>query len=111
LHIFRLPGDCQNDATRFGGLSSREIAVSNLPGLGDKLIDISVSAGEIVGLYGVVGSGCETIGRAAVGLADIRPSTMRLMGNIYRPGSPANAARAGVSYLPSGRAANCVMNS
>lgn len=90
----------------------REVfAIHNLSGLRDKLADISVSAGEVVGLYGVVGSGCERIGRAVVGLADIRPTTMMLMGTSYRPSSPAQAARNGVSYLPSGRAANCVLPS
>lgn len=90
----------------------REVfAIRNLSGLRDQRIDISVSAGEVVGLYGVVGSGCEKIGRAAVGLADIRPSKMTLMGSGYRPSSPAQAARDGVSYLPSGRAANCVLPS
>lgn len=92
-------------------LGHEVFVVRDLPGLRGERVEVSVSAGEVVGLYGVVGSGCETIGRAAVGLADIRPSTMKLMGNSYRPGSPAQAARAGVSYLPSGRAANCILPS
>jgi ribose transport system ATP-binding protein len=92
-------------------LEHQVFAVLNLPRLDGKRVDISVSAGEIVGLYGVVGSGCEMIGRAAVGLADVHPSTMTLMGKSYRPSSPAHAARAGVSYLPSGRATNCVLPS
>ena len=36
---------------------------------------------------------------------------MQLMEGRYRPANPAAAARAGVSYLPSGRAANCVLPS
>jgi ribose transport system ATP-binding protein len=92
--------------------SGRQVfAIHNLSGLRNERAEISVSAGEVVGLYGVVGSGCEKLGRAAVGLADIRPSTMQLMGSDYRPANPAAAARAGVSYLPSGRAANCVLPS
>ncbi len=90
----------------------REVfAIHDQAGRRDERHDISVSAGLVVGLYGVVGSGCEAIGRAAVGLADIRPSTMTLMDRSYRPSSPAQAARKGVSYLPSGRAANSVLPS
>jgi len=86
-------------------------AVDGVPGLDGQPVRLSVAAGEVVGLYGVVGSGCEAIGRAVVGLADTRPGGMTLMGVPYRPSSPAQAARSGVSYLPSGRAANCVLPS
>jgi ribose transport system ATP-binding protein len=34
---------------------------------------------------------------------------MMLAGERYEPTSPAHAARRGVSYLPSGRAANCIL--
>ncbi len=93
------------------GSGRRVFAIHDLSALRGERAEISVSAGEVVGLYGVVGSGCERLGRAAVGLADIRPSTMQLMEGRYRPANPAAAARAGVSYLPSGRAANCVLPS
>lgn len=92
-------------------LGNEVLTIRNLSGPHGEPIELSVSAGQVVGLYGVVGSGCETIGRGVVGLIDIRPSTMTLDGQAYRPGSPAQAARSGVSYLPSGRAANCVLPS
>jgi ribose transport system ATP-binding protein len=87
------------------------LAIRNLPQAGNEQTTITVSAGEVVGLYGVVGSGCERLGRGVVGLDDIRPSAMTLAGKPYRPHSPARAARSGVSYLPSGRAANCILPS
>ena len=87
------------------------LSISGLRGQDGKDFEISVSAGQVVGLYGVVGSGCEKIGRAAVGLEDIRPTIMKLMGKSYRPANPAHAAARGVSYLPSGRAANCLLPS
>src|SRR5262245_45344110 len=93
------------------GSGRQVLTIHDLSGLLSERVEISVSAGEVVGLYGVVGSGCEKLGRAAVGLADIRPSRMRLMGDDYKPGNPAAEARAGVSCLPSGRAANCVLPS
>ncbi len=92
-------------------LGNEALAIRNLPGPQDRCADLTIAAGQVVGLYGVVGSGCERIGQGVVGLADLRPSAMTLAGRPYRPGSPAQAARAGVSYLPSGRAANCVLPS
>ena len=94
-----------------GSFATDVLTISNLAEQSGKEVGISVSAGQVVGLYGVVGSGCEKIGRAAVGLADLRPTSMTLMGSIYRPANPAQAARRGVSYLPSGRAANCLLPS
>ena len=85
--------------------------VTNLPARNGMRAEISVGRGEIVGLYGVVGSGCEQIGHAMVGLADISPATLMLLGSPFRPRSPADAAQRGVSYLPSGRAANCILPS
>jgi ribose transport system ATP-binding protein len=87
------------------------VQITGLPARNGGPTDVSVRRGEIVGLYGVVGSGCERIGNAVVGLADIWPSTMTLAGMRYRPATPAHAARCGVSYLPSGRAANCILPS
>jgi ribose transport system ATP-binding protein len=92
-------------------LGTEVLAIRNLAGPHGQSAELSIAAGQVVGLYGVVGSGCERIGRGVVGLEDIRPSTMTLMGRVYRPGSPAQAARSGVSYLPSGRAANCILPS
>ena len=87
------------------------LRIAGLPARNGGSVDVPVHRREIVGLYGVVGSGCERIGNAVVGLADIRPSTMTLAGMPYRAVTPAHAARRGVSYLPSGRATNCVLPS
>jgi len=92
-------------------LGEEVLSIAGLPGRGGMAVDLAVRRGEVVGLYGVVGSGCEKIGNAIVGLADIRPGIMMLAGRPHRPSGPADAARAGVAYLPSGRAANCVLPS
>jgi ribose transport system ATP-binding protein len=99
-------------AGRRAALVGEEVVqIAGLPSRDGGRVDITVHRGEVVGLYGVVGSGCERISNAVVGLADIRPTTMTLAGTHYRPTTPAQAARRGVSYLPSGRAANCVLPS
>lgn len=78
------------------------------PGGGEKSIDLA--AGAITAIYGVVGCGREAIAHAVVGLeappAGIR---MRLHDRRFLPKGPAQAARLGVNYLPSGRAANCLL--
>ena len=67
---------------------------------------IRMGRGEIIGLYGVVGSGAEQIPRALIGLDGKTPLRFTLNGNPYRASSPATAFACGVSYLPSGRASN-----
>jgi ribose transport system ATP-binding protein len=109
--VAKLAGQSRPGAARAARHPDRReiFSVRSLPGAGDAPVTIAVDAGQVVGLYGVVGSGCEAVGRAAVGLADIRPATMTLAGQPHRPATPARAARLGVSYLPSGRAANCIL--
>jgi ribose transport system ATP-binding protein len=72
---------------------------------------IELRRGEIVGLYGVVGSGCEAIAAEVAGLRRAKARRLALAGRPYRPASPAEAAAAGVGYLPSGRAANGIFPS
>ncbi len=71
---------------------------------------IEVGAGRIVAIYGVVGCGREEIAQAVVGLTKSAAGLrLSLQGKAYVPHSPSQAARRGVAYLPSGRAANCVL--
>lgn len=72
---------------------------------------LSLRQGEIVGIYAVAGSGRESIVGAVTGLSPVRGYSMRLFDRPYKPGSPVQASRAGVGYLPSGRAANSVLHS
>ncbi len=64
--------------------------------------------GEIVGLYGVVGSGAENIPRGLMGLNG-KNHKFLLNGSPYQAGSPAEAFAKGVSYLPAGRASNGIL--
>jgi ribose transport system ATP-binding protein len=111
--VGKLVGGGARAALRKGaGSTGVEVArIANLPARNDARADIPIRRGEVVGLYGVVGSGCETIGHAMVGLANIRPATITLSGSAFQPRSPADAAKRGVSYLASGRAANCILAS
>jgi ABC-type sugar transport system ATPase subunit len=65
-------------------------------------VSLKVCGGEIVGLYGLPGSGRETVVRSILGLAKIRSGSIE-HGARRRPRNPRQAARLGIVYLPSGR--------
>ena len=65
-------------------------------------VSLEVSAGEIVGLYGLPGCGRETLVRSILGLAKIRSGSIE-HGAGRRPRNPRQAALSGIAYLPSGR--------
>ncbi|MFH1264258.1 MAG: ATP-binding cassette domain-containing protein, partial [Planctomycetota bacterium] len=65
-------------------------------------VSFSLSKGEIVGLYGLVGSGRSEMCRAIFGLAPFR-GTIRLDGNKHSIRDPAEAMRRGMAYLPEDR--------
>ncbi|MCF4167352.1 sugar ABC transporter ATP-binding protein [Zavarzinia compransoris] len=87
------------EVLRFSGLRSRR----------GRLAAISLREREIVGLYGVVGCGRERMAHASVGLASPGDIELMLWGRNFRPANPQVAARHGVAYLPSGRAANGIL--
>ena len=66
-------------------------------------VDLQIAPAEIVGLYGVVGSGREEVGRALVGLVPKLQAQMELFGRPYWPRDPADALVKGVGFLPSDR--------
>ncbi|MGQ9366869.1 sugar ABC transporter ATP-binding protein [Azospirillum sp. ST 5-10] len=85
------------------------IRFEGLPARRGRLASISVRQGEIVGLYGVVGCGRERMARAVVGLGEMGEAGISRRGAAHRPRNPAAAARLGIAYLPSGRAANGIL--
>jgi ribose transport system ATP-binding protein len=95
-------------AARSGTFGQDVLVIGNLPGTGDKSHDVTIRAGEIVGLYGVVGSGIDSIRDVLVGVKHIG-TTVALNGKYFKPSGAAAAARRGISYLPSGRAANGIL--
>ena len=85
------------------------LAIEGLPARNGRAATVALEAGSVTALYGVVGCGREAIARAVVGLQPTASGMhMSLQDRAYRPHGPAQAARRGVNYLPSGCAANCV---
>ncbi|MGI8697157.1 MAG: sugar ABC transporter ATP-binding protein [Mycobacteriales bacterium] len=66
-------------------------------------ISLAVRAGEVVGLYGLVGSGVADIASTVYGMARATSGTMRVGGKPARPSSPRQAQRLGIALLPADR--------
>ncbi len=125
VESFALLGDCDTDAVleALSGKRQRAATASakgtagatrvRIGGLHDRAghasSSFSISAGEIVGLYGVVGCGAEAVARALAGAAPDRSLAIELDGRRVTPAHPAHARRLGIAYLPSGRARNGIL--
>lgn len=66
-------------------------------------VSVQVRAGEIVGVFGLRGSGRSTLARALFGLERIRSGTIRINGRPVEIRSPQDAIRAGLGYLTEDR--------
>lgn len=82
------------EALRLNGLSS-----------GDRFRDVSfsVARGEIVGLYGLIGSGRTEVARCIFGADQATAGEIRIGGRPLRPRSPRDALKAGVAMLTEDR--------
>ena len=65
--------------------------------------DFDLRRGEILGLFGLVGSGRSELLRAIVGADPLTEGTIELEGEAVRFKSPANAAAAGIGLVPEDR--------
>ena len=66
-------------------------------------VSLSVRAGEIVGLAGLIGSGRSELARAIFGADRLASGVLRLDGKEVRLHSPREAVRCGVAMLPESR--------
>jgi ribose transport system ATP-binding protein len=73
--------------------------------LGQRLADVrlDVRVGEVLGVAGLLGSGRTSLLRSIVGLEPAASGELRLAGEPIRPRSPADAADAGIAYVPEDR--------
>ena len=67
-------------------------------------VSFSLARGEIVGVFGLVGSGRTEMARCIFAAEPATSGTMSLDGRPYRPRSPAEAVVRGVAYLTEDRA-------
>jgi rhamnose transport system ATP-binding protein len=66
-------------------------------------VDLTVRAGEIVGLSGLVGAGRSELARTIFGLTPCDKGEIRVRGRMVRINSPADAIRNGIAYVPEDR--------
>ena len=66
-------------------------------------VSLSVRAGEVVGLFGLVGSGRTELAECLFGAAAATSGTIRLEGNVLRLRSPGDAIAAGVALVTEDR--------
>jgi rhamnose transport system ATP-binding protein len=66
-------------------------------------VDLDVRAGEIVGLYGLIGSGADDVALAVYGIEPADAGELAVKGRKVRIGSPVTADRLGIALLPADR--------
>ncbi|WP_369052909.1 sugar ABC transporter ATP-binding protein [Kineococcus terrestris] len=66
-------------------------------------VDVRVRPGEIVALYGLVGSGVAEIGATVYGIAAATAGEVVVDGRAVRPRNPAHAKALGIAMLPADR--------
>lgn len=81
-------------------LETRGLSCSRT-GVGE--VDLVVHAGEIVGLSGLVGAGRTELARVLFGLTPADGGEIRIRGRSVKIGSPGEAVRQGIAYLPEDR--------
>ena len=72
-------------------------------------VSLTVHEGELLGVYGLAGSGRTELLETLVGLRARRAGAMRLVGVDYRPDGPRQAARRGVVLIPEDRRADALV--
>ncbi|MBS1695075.1 MAG: sugar ABC transporter ATP-binding protein [Actinobacteria bacterium] len=92
-HGHRETGDAEHPVLRVEGISA--------PGVLDA--SLNVSAGEILGIGGLVGSGRSELLAAIFGATRITAGDMRFGGEPHRPRHPGEALAAGVALVPEDR--------
>jgi rhamnose transport system ATP-binding protein len=70
---------------------------------GVKDVTLTIRAGEIVGLAGLVGAGRTELARVLFGLTPADEGVIRVRGRAIRITAPADAARHGLAYVPEDR--------
>ncbi|HTF48456.1 MAG TPA: sugar ABC transporter ATP-binding protein [Pseudonocardia sp.] len=66
-------------------------------------VDLTVRPGEVVGLYGLVGSGVAEIASTIYGIEPATSGEIRIGGTSVRPTSPRHAQKLGIALLPADR--------
>ncbi|MGH3104821.1 MAG: sugar ABC transporter ATP-binding protein [Gaiellaceae bacterium] len=98
--------EAARDRGHEGEVLLRARGLARLPRL--KPVDLDLRAGEIVGVFGLVGAGRTRLARTLFGLEPATEGTIELLGRRVEIHSPADAIAAAMGYLGEDRAAGIV---
>ena len=101
-----LEGEAAEHTPHSGAVVLRVRGLSRPPRL--KPVDLDVRAGEIVGVFGLVGAGRTRLARTLFGLEPATDGTVELDGREIVLDSPAKAIRRGIGYVGEDRASGIV---
>jgi ABC-type sugar transport system ATPase subunit len=79
------------------------LKATDVCGSGIEYFDLTVHAGEIVGLFGLLGAGINTVGRVLFGASERTSGTVELDGQPIKPNSPSDAMDKGMGLLTENR--------
>jgi ABC-type sugar transport system ATPase subunit len=89
-----------------GPLAIRASGLARPPRL--KPVDLELRTGEVVAVFGLVGSGRTRLARTLFGLEPATAGTLEVAGRLVRIASPGDAIALGIGYLGEDRAAGIV---
>lgn len=96
-------GDAHGHSTQTkraaGTTGKTHLSVKGLKGSRLAGVNIEARSGEVLGLYGLVGSGRTRFLRSLYGMEPVTDGEIELAGKSYRPVSPVHAMRAGIAML------------
>jgi ribose transport system ATP-binding protein len=92
------------DAQGDGPVGERVLVVRGLSGHRLSDVDLEVHAGEVVGVAGLLGSGREQVGGLCFGALERTAGEVSVGGTPVAAGSPREAMRSGMAYVPADRA-------
>lgn len=100
------------EVSRVAGSSDRGEAVLSVRGLNvsERLfdVDLTLDAGEIVSVYGLMGAGRTRLARALFGLEEWESGDATVGGAPYAPKTPVDAIQAGIGFVGEDRSAGLV---
>lgn len=79
------------------------LKATDITGSGIEHFDLTVHAGEIVGLFGLLGAGINTVGRILFGASERTAGSVEIDGQIIEPNSPSDAMDKGMGLLTENR--------
>jgi ABC-type sugar transport system ATPase subunit len=79
------------------------LVAENLVGKGVRDVSITVRSGEVVGIFGLMGAGINSVGRVIFGATDRQSGSVRVDGQEVKSNSPADAMDKGLGLLTESR--------